>query len=348
MPCLSGEGYSAGEGYRATAQRETAADKALLSGIIASDNAYRLYKNYQYQRKIARRANVIKEMYQNFLILNFWPKEEAFLNEFANPDTHGEAPEDVEVMGSRYAGRLIPMIAKKFADEIAAAKCNFARYCTSANKKTLQDLLLARSNALASARVAGRQMAFKEWRAKIDQNTRRRIEAVGVGDGMIAAAGELFGAALSAYQAAGSDLESQFNSALGSLGGAIGQYRSADARIDSLKGLRQDNTIVHAPSAFGVSNTWDQMTGGGSNTFGDFNIGLSSNGLNSYNNLSTNYSSNGEAMLNGGQIFNQLDLARTGSHTYEVDSIFYGTVTVNMGDFPLHDYAENDQGDQPQ
>jgi hypothetical protein len=350
MPCLSGEGYSEGEGARAEAQQQAAIVKAIAAGVIAADNAYRLYENYKAQRKIARRANVIKEDYQNFLIGNFWPKEENYLNEFANPDTHGEAPEDVEVMGSRYAGRLIPMIAKKFADEIAAAKCNFARYCTSANKKILQDLMLARSNALASARVAGRQMAFKEWRAKIDQNYKRRIAAVTVGDGMIAEAGELYQAALGAYRVAGADLETQFNSALGSLGGAIGQYRSANTREASLTAMRQDvnNRTVYAPSAFGVDNTWDQMTGGGSNTFGGYSIGLSSNGLNSYSGLSGVYSSNGEAMLNGGQIFNQLDLARSGSYTYEVASIIPGTVTVNMGDFQLKDYAVNDQGDQPQ
>lgn len=342
MPCLSGAGYSAGENSRATAQRTIAIYKAAVSGTIASYNAYQLYGNYKEQRKIARRANIIKEDYQNFLIANFWPKEENYLNEFVNPDTHGEAPEDVEVMGSRYAGRLIPMIAKKFADEIAAAKCNFSRYCTSANKKTLQDLMLARSNAIASARVAGRQIAFKEWRAKIDQNYKRRIAAVSLGDGMIAEAGELYSAALGAYRAAGADLEGQFNSALGSLGSAVGSYQSADTRIDSLKGLRMDDTVAYAPSAFGVQNTWSQMTGGGSNTFGGYNIGLSNNGLNSYNGLSTVYSSNGEAGLNMGQIFNQLDLTRTGSFTYPVVD---GTVTINMGDFLLKDVAEKDQGD---
>lgn len=348
MPCLSGDGYQEGESIRAAAQQQAATYKAIASGVIAADNAYRLYENYKDQRKIARRANDIKEQYQNFLMANFWPKEEAYLNEFANPDTHGEAPEDVEVMGSRYAGRLIPMIAKKFADEIAAAKCNLARYCTSANKKVLQDLLLARSNAIAAARVAGRQMAFKEWRAKIDQNYQRRIAAVSVGDGMIAQAAELYGAALNAYRVAGGELESQFNSALGSLGNAIGTYNSADTRLDSLASMRISGASVHAPSAFGVQNTWDQMTGGGSNTFGDYNIGLSSNGLNAFNSLSTNYSSNGEAVLQGSQLINQLDLARSGSMTYEVTSIIPGTVTVNMSDFQLKDYAENDQGDQPQ
>lgn len=349
MPCLSGDGYSEGETARAEAQEAAALLKGAAAATIAMYNAYQLYGNYKQQRKIAKRANDIKRLYQNFLITSFWPKEENYLNEFANPDTHGEKPEDVEVMGSRYAGRLIPMVAKKFAAEIAAAKCNFARYCTSANKKVLQDLMLARSNAIAAARVAGRQMAFKEWRAKIDQNYQRRIAAVSVGDGMIEQAGALYGAALGAYRAAGSDLEAQFNSALGALGGAIGQYRSADARVDSLAATRIDQGMVgYAPTAFGVQNTWDQMTGAGSNTFGSYNIGLSSNGVNAFSNLGTIYSSNGEAGLNMGQIFNQLDLARSGSYTYEVASIIPGTVTVNMGDFQLKDYAVNDQGDQPQ
>lgn len=349
MPCLSGDGYSEGESARASAQQSAATYKAVAAGVIAADNAYQLYDNYKAQRKIARRANVIKENYQNFLMQNFWPKELNYLNEFANPDTHGEAPEDVEVMGSRYAGRLIPAIAKKFAEEIAAAKCNASRYCTSANKKTLQDLLLGRSNAIASARVAGRQMAFKEYRAKLDQNYKRRIAAVSLGDGMIAEAADLFAAALNTYQAVGSSLTNQFNSAIGALGSAIGQRSSAQTRIDSLEALDlQGSSVVYGPSAFGVQDTWAQMTGGGSNTFGNYNVGLSTSGLNSYNGLSTIYSSNGADGLNTSQLINQLDLARSGSYTYEVVSIIPGTVTVNMGDFQLKDYAENDQGDKPQ
>lgn len=346
MPCLSGDGYTYGEEQRAEAQKWASQWKAVESGVIAAANAHQLYNNYKAQRAIADRATVIKEDYQKFLVDNFWPKEESYLNEFANPDTHGEAPEDVEVMGSRYAGRLIPMIAKKFAEELTTARCNFARYCTSANKKTLQDILLARSNAIASARVAGRQMAFKEWRAKIDQNYKRRIAAVGVGDGMIAQAGELFSAALNAYRAAGADLEQQFSSSLRSLGSAVGGYRSADTRISALNSMDLSEVSVdHVFSSFGAANVFDQMTGGGSNTFGNYNIGLSQNGLGSYNSASANYSSSNADGLHTSQLINQLDLARSGSYTYEVTSIIPGTVTVNMSDFPLHDYAAYDQGD---
>jgi hypothetical protein len=352
MPCLNGEGYTEGETKRAAAQKEASAIKAGKAGIIAADNAYQMYDNYKAQRSIAKRANDIRRLYQDFLLTEFWPKEESYLNEFANPNTHGEKPEDVEVVGSRYAGRLVPTIAKKFAEELLMTKCNSSRYCTSANKKSLQDLYLARSNALATARVAGRQQAYKEWRAHIDKNYKRRFDAVAVGDGMIAEASALLGQALTAYRTAGEVFTQQFNSAIGTLGNALGTRSSAQTRMNMVDAMNLDeNDIMFAgrtPFQQGFGNTYWQMNGAGSsNMFGEYNIGLNAGYSYSANSgLSTIYSSNGESALNGSQLINQLDLARSGSHTYEVVSIIPGTVTVNMNDFPLQDYAEKDSGDR--
>lgn len=348
MPCLSGSGYQSGETERATAQQTAAMILGAEAAVFAVDNAMQLIKNYNKQKAVAKRANAIKKAYQNMLATTFWPRDTKYLNEFANSEVNYPV-EDVEVMGRRYAGRLVSMVAKKFADLIKEAKCNLSRYCTSANKKTLQDLLLARSNAIASARMAGRQMAFKEGRARIDVNFKRRHAAVSLGEGLIAEASSLYAAAGQAYAAIGNNLAAQFNSNLGQLGAAVGAYSSASTRLDSLQNMRQDNTIIYGPTSFGVANTWDSMYGSGnSNTFESYRVGASPiSSMQPNAGLSTVYSSNGEAVLNGSQLINQRDLARSGSYTYVVEGIPVGTVTVNMGDFQLHDYAEYDHGDQP-
>lgn len=346
MPCLSGQGYQSGEQTRAQAQQQAAMLIGAQAALEAAWNAQALIANYGKQKAIADRANKIKSEYQDFLVNNFWPKEIAHMNEFSVKDAELFTGNYVENLGRRNAGRMIPMVAQKFAQEIKAAKCNFSRYCTSANKKTLQDLLLARSNAIASTRVAGRQMAFKEWRARVDQNYKRRLSSSMVGDGLLGQAASLYESAAGIYRQQGAALEAQFNSSLGRLGGAVASYSSAGARMDSIKGMSIDKDVVYGPSSFGVQNTWSQMTGASSNTFNaPFDMSAGSDGLGSYRKLSTVYSSNGDAVLQGSQLINQRDLARSGSYTYMVEGY---VVTVNQGDFALHDYAEYDHGDQPQ
>jgi hypothetical protein len=206
--CYSDVSYVAGEGIRAAATGSVALAKQVASALIAIDNANRLVDNYRDQRDIAQRAQDIAEAQQQQLETVFWPREAAFLAEFSTP----EPIESVEVMGARYAGRLIAPLAAAFAKELRALRCAARRHCTSANQKQLQDILLARGVAMANARVIGRNIGFAEFQARTDINLSRRMQAVSMGRGLINDAMTLLRAAGAGYAGAGQELSQQFNS----------------------------------------------------------------------------------------------------------------------------------------
>lgn len=212
--CYSDFGYTTGEGIRSAAVTFVALAKQAASAIIAIDNANRLVDNYRDQRDIAQRAQDIAEAQQLQLETVFWPREEEFLAEFSTP----EPIESVEAMGARYAGRLVSSLASAFAKELHSVRCSARRYCTSANQKQLQDLLLARGVAMANARVLGRNIGFAEFQARTDINLSRRMQAVALGRGLINDAMTLLRAAGAGYAAAGQELSQQFNSAFNEFG----------------------------------------------------------------------------------------------------------------------------------
>lgn len=177
--CLSDRGYRRGESIRASGAKNAAMIRQVAAIAIAIDNANQLVENYKKQRDISKRALTIAQKQQDHLKAVFWPREEQFLAEFSEP----EAIEAVAVMGRRYGGRLAATVSGAFAKQLAEARCSFSRYCTSANKKLIQDLLMARANGVANARVLGRQIAFAEYQAREDTNYDRRIQAISLGRG---------------------------------------------------------------------------------------------------------------------------------------------------------------------
>jgi len=117
-------------------------------------------------------------------------------------------------MGKRYAGRLVSTVAGAFAPKLKEAKCSAPRYCTSATTKSLQDLLMARSVAMANARVLGRNIAFAEYQARHDVNVERRMQAVAIGRDLMQQAASLYASAGQGLAAAGSILSGQMSKAL--------------------------------------------------------------------------------------------------------------------------------------
>jgi hypothetical protein len=225
MPgCLSDLGYGQGESIRGKAVALAANIRRVAAIAIAIDNAMRLVQNYQDQHDIAQRSTDISKAQQNQIATVFWPREADFLAEFSTP----EPIEAVEVMGRRYGGRLASTVAKQFADALKEAKCSFSRYCTSANSKLLQDLMMTRSLAIANARVLGRNIAFAEFQARTDVNYNRRLQAVSLGRGLINEAMTLYRAAGQGLAGVGDQLSKQFNSALEAFGYA-GARSAADA-----------------------------------------------------------------------------------------------------------------------
>ncbi|CAB3951460.1 hypothetical protein LMG6001_02784 [Achromobacter insolitus] len=105
---------------------------------------------------------------------------------FATP----EAVKSIADMGRRYSGRLTSTISGGFAQQLVQAKRTAPRYC--ANAKTLQDLMTARAQTVASARMLGRNLAHAEYRARNDRDNARRYQSILVGRGLIGQAATLY------------------------------------------------------------------------------------------------------------------------------------------------------------
>lgn len=246
--CLGDAGYTSGESIRSSAVASVALSKQIASAVIAIDNANRLIENYRDQRDISNRTLAITRAQQNQLSTVFWPREEAFLNEFSVP----EPIEEVEVMGARYAGRLASAVAFAFAAQLRDARCSARRYCSSANSKQIQDLMMARGVALANARVLGRNIAFTEYQARTDINLSRRMQAVALGRGLINQAMSLFQAAGRGLASAGQVLGAQLGSALEAFG------NSREVRANEL--YRQESGFQDAASV--MPGAWPGMSQG--------------------------------------------------------------------------------------
>jgi hypothetical protein len=228
--CLNDIGYVPGEVIRSGAVNAAALIRQAVAAVIALDNANRLIDNYKDQRDISRRTLAIAQQQQRQLREVFWPREQQFLAEFSNP----EALETVEAMGRRYAGRLVATVAGAFAKQIKAVRCGMSRHCTSANKKVMQDILLARAGAIANARVLGRNIAFAEYQAREDTNYERRMQAVSMGRNLMGQAANLYQSAGQGLASIGNVLSGQLSSALESFGYARRDYSNSSAANDTV------------------------------------------------------------------------------------------------------------------
>jgi hypothetical protein len=261
MSCISPQGYASAERIRFAAVTTNATLKMAQLVYEASRNGQDLIDNYRKQHELAKRAQAIAEAIQGQQGM-FWAAEQQFANEFSAP----EPIEDVEVMGRRYAGRLVSSVLGGFATKIHEIKCNMNRYCTSANMKALQDIYLMRSFAVTAARTLGRNIAFAEYQARTDLNWERRKQAAALGRKLGGDASGLIKSAGAGLASIGAGYEQGLNSALKAIG-----YESGRMFETNRPSYEQVNAQYEQPAY--QSNRGSQMYGP-EDTYG----GYSSNG----------------------------------------------------------------------
>lgn len=350
--CLDDGGYISGEATRAGA---LVAAANLISGTIAAlmakKNADQLIQNFKKKYRIQKELVAIEEEQQEHLREVYWPKELAFLEEFANPDEI----ETAEQYGRRHAGRLISTVAAAFAREIQQFKCNAPRYCTSYRVKGLQDLHLTYAQAVANARILGRVMGFIDVQRKKDLAFGRRLQAIGIGKGLMGKAAELYAGAVATLDQLGQELSGQLSDSLTGLGKAFEGFQKGVSMMRSgnngystepvygiSKSLAGTNTkmddlnsfldtLQPDPTDFESSNLIMQNSPAAApqNQYGgDAARGLSNEGWNE------------------GDVGNR-DLARTGSYTYHTTgySGYPIQLTVSMSDFNFEYVDSQNPGD---
>lgn len=363
-PCLSDAGYIQGESIRSEGVIAAAALRLAHATIEAKRNYDELRENYKKQRDIADRSVTIAERQQGQLEEVYWPRETQFLNEFSDPET----VEEIEVMGRRYAGRIIASMAGEFSKGLRRVKCNNSRYCTSANEKSLQDLYLTRATTFANARVLGRQLAYAEYVARNERNFRRRQQAIAWGRGLIDRVVSLYQSAFQALQVSGAVLSQRLNQALFQFGDAFGDLSSGIARRNRLANLANFSDNVPASgraqiqSAIGpfspvpgntpvadALNSFGQETSIGMMT--DLNAGQlpiswreSAMGNQTWSRDYLNNVWDHSESRNYGQP-RQQDKARVGARTYTIvdDNGDTATFTINMDDFSLGEVNYRDE-----
>lgn len=246
MSCVSDIGYTAAELMRASATGAAALLRSAAMAAVAVDNANQAVSNFKKQWRIAKRGLTIAQERQAQLETVFWPRELQLLNEFAAAPIHDgvETIESVEVLGRRYAGRLIAALASRFAKSIQELRVSAPRYNTSDYRKKLQELHLTRAFAVAAARVMGRNIAWVEIQAREEVDWNRRKAVVSLGRGLMSQIAALMQSAGSAYGALGDFALSNMQSAVQEAAQAFGEYRmSRGARAAPPGGSSSGGTI---------------------------------------------------------------------------------------------------------
>lgn len=345
--------YQKAEKIRADALKKSQTARQAAALAIAIANAIQVVKNYRKQKSISDRGMKISQELHDHLRNIYFPAELQFLKEFG--ENGGEDIEDVEVMGRRYGGRLRTIVAKAYADKIREFKCNMPRYCTSAVQKELQNLYLERANALANASIMGQNIAFAEYRARWDTALNRRLQAIGLGKGLMDTAASLL-------KSAGSGLAASQANFMNNLKDAIGDFRNADIdkyRYDHLDIMRRAggtwedgvdiqngiyaNSQSHQPWV-NADNTVRRATSMATIYGIDANGSLINNGTDggrvqsdlSNTRVPMYHSAAADSINTAGDLGNA-DTVRYGSKTYAVQGSpwtgYY--VTINQEDFPI-------------
>lgn len=233
MTCVSDIGYTAGELARATATGTAALLRSAAMAAIAIDNANQAVDNFKKQWKVAKRGLTIAQEQQGQLESVFWPREIQLLNEFAAAPIHDgvETIETVEVLGRRYAGRLIAALAGRFAKAIQELRTTASRYNTSDYRKKLQELHLTRAFAIASARVMGRNIAWAEIQSREEVDWNRRKAVVGLGRGLMTEVAALMKSAGAAYGALGDFALGNLQAAVQEAAHSFGEFQMARGSV---------------------------------------------------------------------------------------------------------------------
>ena len=346
--CISSGAYTTAETSRSTALVTVSVLKQVAMLAIAAKNGQQLIDNFKKQNDLKSRAQSIAESIVGQLSAVFWPAEHQFRDEFSNP----EPVEAIEVMGRRYAGRLVAGVAGGFAMKIHEAKCSMPRHCTSANMKTLQDLYLMRSFAVGTARTLGRNIAHAEWQARNDVNHERRKQAAALGRKLVGQASGLMAAAGQGLAAAGQGYADAFGSAIEAAGRA--RYRADENSLNKIP------EYTDAPDEQYHSNNGAQMYGPGSAASDPYGGGYQyDSGADLYGSNESQYQfDTGQELY--GDMRNSFetperpnttdvgaqDLVRTGKYKFEVQGGKGGIVEVDMAKFEvgIADHMEPNTG----
>lgn len=358
MACLGGDGYREAEQIRRDAVFTASIIRRVEAIAVALLNASDLVANYRLQRDISDRGLKISEEEQRHLSKTFWPRELEFLAEFGT----AEDLETAETLGARYAGRLVSSVAGAFAKRLAQAKCEASRYCTSATAKVYQDLLLARAEAIANARILGRLIGFAEVQQRSDANYKRRQQAVAIGNGLIGHAARLYEQAAAGIADGAAFAASGLNSAITRFGMAK-RDPGASAEMQAMWANRSQgaNGAPYQPNGvdYSLNNT---VRTANSNFLGDPVTSFTSVDQESVSESGVSYGltsvrnrvrqampplgTTGEKQMNEADVGNR-DRIRNGEKTY-TDYDTHGkaiNITVKMTDFPVIFADHMEEGD---
>jgi len=260
MAGISGSAYQEAEQTRQKAAKEIAQMMLplllarLALAVASAIEAYRMQK-----RSHELQLNIMNRQLERLKM--FWPYELQQLAEFGVD----EPTESVEAMGRRYAGRLVPMVAGKYANLIAETRCNAPKYCTSANEQNMMNLYIGRAIDEAGARVQGRQIAFTEYQDKRSTVVNRRIQTVALGNGL---GGQAVTFASQSNQYYQGQMAAAMQGVSGALAGIANNYTSTPAGLDA--------TIFHSNSMQLAGGTGYVAPFGNSATFYNVANGMSS------------------------------------------------------------------------
>lgn len=199
--CISQKGYRDAETIRFEAVSFASTLKQVLAVAAFAVHAAEAIANFKKLSDISSRGISIEESQHGHMRDVYWPAENQFLAEFVQPTPW----ESQAVLTDRYAGRMWPPIAAAFARKIHELQCNKPRYCATAFRRALQELLVARAAAKANALTLASQIAFAEVEANDDRDFEQRKQAIALRKGLVAQAAALMASAANGLAAAGSD-----------------------------------------------------------------------------------------------------------------------------------------------
>lgn len=252
MSVVSNDGYKKAEKIRADAVTDATNIRRVGAIAIAIANATEVIRNYRKTRDLADRSLKIAEEERQHVRTVYWPYELKFLQEFGTP----EEVETAEAYGRRFAGRLIPPVARAFAQAMQKTKCQASRYCSSQFVQIMQTLYQAQSTAITNAKIMGYIAGFNYAQSKKDLNDERRRQAIGIGKG-------LFGQAANLYKAA-----------LGSLTqGLQGSFEGLNNALEAF-GFAERHTLQSVPSIEHYYPEWEGTTIG-MGDYGGYGFGQS-------------------------------------------------------------------------
>lgn len=215
MPsCVDASGYQQAEAIRHGAVSLASGIRQAVAVAQFALNAADAVSNFRKLSDISSRGISIQEAEHTHLKDVYWPAENRFLAEFTTP----RAWESQAVLQKRYAGQLRSSVAGAFAKRLHEMKCNKARYCGNAYSTAMQELLVARAAALATAASLADKIAWAEVQAVGDTDFSRRTQAVAMRQGLIGQASALLASAAGGFATAASDALQSANSALQAFG----------------------------------------------------------------------------------------------------------------------------------